>query len=68
MTSFQQRLSTFNHITKDRVIVADGEGGWEIRLFADCGFMGRYHVLADNLTEDEADAYVGRLLEVVTVH
>jgi hypothetical protein len=68
MQTFQQKLSDLNGIAKDRVIVADGEHGWEVRLFADRGFSGNYHTLADGMTEDQADAYVQRLLDVVTVH
>lgn len=68
MHAFTEHLSSLNSLTSDRVIVADGENGWEVRLFAERGFKGGYHVLADDLTEDEADAYVARLLGVVTVH
>lgn len=62
----QDKLSILNHIAADRVTVANGGGGLEVRLFDRCGFGGGYHVIAGNLSDDEADAYVGRLLNVVS--
>ena len=56
---------------KDLLIVADGENGWEVHLYHNPGFEGAHIVLASDLTEDDADAFVERLIateQSVTVH
>ena len=39
------------------VIVADGDTGWEVQLYAHPGWAGDYIVLADGLSEEDADTF-----------
>jgi hypothetical protein len=46
-----------------RLCVVDGDGGWEVHRYDRPGYLGAYTVLADGMSEDEADEFVRRVIE-----